>query len=108
MDGSEHDVGGVILGIVGRADLRPVEEAGLAAAGHAFERGNENDVPFQTLGVVDGEEFDAGGAEGDGVGFGVESLQSLVEQGRIDAGTVRFQRVEQLEEAAGVSELGSS
>ena len=59
---------------------------------------------------MDGEEFDAGRAGGNGVGFGVEFLQALFEDGGVDAegGGLGFERVEQLEEAARVGELGWS
>ncbi len=103
-DGGEHDVGGIVINVVWRPDLRPVEQAGLVGAGHAFKRGNEDDIPFQALGFVDSQEFDARRAVGNCVRFGIQRLQALVENGGIDLAT--FQRIEQLEEAASVGEFG--
>ena len=57
---------------------------------------------------MDGEKFDEGNSGRDGVGFGVEALQALLEDRRVDAESsgLGFERVEELEEAAHVGELG--
>ena len=57
-DGREHEVGRAVGGRVGRLEFGPGEQAGAVGGGLAFEGGDEDDVPLQTLGLVDGEEFD--------------------------------------------------
>jgi len=90
-DGGEHDVCGAVFRYSRRVDLRPVEQARSALARHALERGRDDDVPLQALGVVDGEKFNAGSAGRNRVGFGVELLQTLLECREIDSGAGRFE-----------------
>ena len=85
-DGGEHEVGGGFVGGVQRFEFGPGEQAGAVSRGLAFEGRNQNDVPLQPLGLVDGEEFDEGSSFGGWIGFGVELLQAAFEEGWSRAG----------------------
>ena len=105
-NGGEHD--GDCLFTACRVELGPGEQARAAEAGAALQGGDDDDIPFQALGGVDGEQFDEGLAGRDGVRLGVESLQAGGEKGGVDAaGSAQFgfHLVEEFEEAASVDDL---
>jgi hypothetical protein len=92
-DGSEHEVSRSVGGRVGWLQFGPGEQAGAVGGWLAFEGRDEDDIPLQSLGLVDGEEFDEGGSIWDGIGFGVELLQAALEEGWIKqvGGAIFFQ-----------------
>jgi hypothetical protein len=59
-------VGRAVGGRVGRLEFGPGEQAGAVCRWLAFEGGDEDDIPLQTLGLVNGEEFDERLARRDG------------------------------------------
>ncbi len=81
--------------------FEPVEQAAVVVEADALEGGDEDEVPLQAFGAVDGHEVDGAGVDG---GCGIESGEALVEtvQGE-DAGGL-FKLVEQGEEALGAEE----
>ena len=91
---------GYVLGLAG-VDFEPGEElAGVDAAG-ALERGDEDYVPLEALGFVDGHEVYGAGVGGGG---GVE-LGELVGEGfEMEGAGLVFERFEELEIAVGVGE----
>ena len=83
-DGREHEVGRAVGGRVGRFEFGPGEQAGAVCRGLAFEGGDEDDVPLQTLGLVDGEEFDERLAGRDGSWFGEEPVEVSLQESEIE------------------------
>jgi hypothetical protein len=90
------------FGVAGAVELEPVEEVGAIGLAGAFERGDQHDVPLQTLGFVDGAEVDEIFA---GAGFGVEALDGICEKREVDAAARLFDFAESLEEELHVGEL---
>ena len=76
-----------------RFEFGPCEQAGAVCRGLAFEGRDQDDVPLQPLGLVDGEQFDEGGSFGGWIGFGVELLQAAIEEGWVEQidGLIFFQ-----------------
>jgi hypothetical protein len=61
-DGSEKDAGGFLF-VAESVEFYPGEQLAAVAAGHAFERGDDDHVPFEAFGFVDGDEIDGPGIE---------------------------------------------
>jgi hypothetical protein len=86
-DGGEHDVRcGIDFRLVDRVEFGPGEEAGAIVGRVAFEGRDEDDIPLESLSLVDREQLDEGLAGRDGGRFGKEFLQVGFEEGGIEEG----------------------
>ena len=101
-DGGEQDMGGFVVGRCG-IEFDPGEETAAVAAGDAFERGDEDNVPLEAFGFVHGEEIDCAGMNCRG---GVELREAAFEGGKVEGVGFDFELVEKLKVAAGVGEFG--
>ena len=74
LDGSEEDRRRV-FGCAGSIEFEPVQKIGRVTRDGAMQAGDEDDIPFKSFGLVNGEQIDGGRAGG---GFGEELLEARV------------------------------
>ena len=102
LDGGEDAARHGAVADVGGLGLHPGEQLCVGDGLPALERGQQDDVPLQALGAVDGHEVDGSGVDGGG---GIEPVEPGGEGGETEPASGLLELVQQGEVGVGVGEL---